>query len=502
MVEEFEPGQLLAGKYRVEQVIGRGGMGVVLAARHLGLNERVAVKVLQRSALGNREALERFQREARIAAKINNEYVARVMDVGELDSGDHYIIMEYLKGEDLAAWIGRGPLAVEQAVEFALQTCVALADAHALGVVHRDIKPANLFCAHRSDGRPLIKVLDFGVSKLSDAARELDILGAPITRTAATIGTPLYMSPEQVRDSKLVDARSDIWSLGVVLFEMLAGTPPFSGQSFGEIAVQIVSEPIVSLATRRAELPPGLEQVVGKCLERSCEQRFSNVAELAVALQPFAPKRARELVERVVAVVAGSQDLTVESSSVGGAAPSSDVTQTAHRAAGTIAPWATKPERGTAHRRRVAFALGAATCVVGLVLVWRSRPSATPEAEQAEPFIRSAIFSASSGMSNTPADASAAPATKANPQNADATVAASETAAAPLAPAPTNHRDEPSAAPRSGAGSPSVKPSFSPRSNPTAAATSPTAKDCSPPYTTDAAGRKHFKRQCFKNTAQ
>src|SRR5580692_1408544 len=197
------PGEVLAGKYRVERVLGVGGMGIVVAAHHLQLDEKVALKFLLPQAMQSAEATNRFVREARAAVKIKNEHVARVSDVGTLENGSPYMVMEYLEGGDLAAWLEqRGALPVEQAVEFVLQACVAVADAHALGIVHRDLKPANLFCVRRSDGQLSIKVLDFGISKLSDNMN--DSSGVPVasmTRTSAVMGSPLYMSPEQMQRS-------------------------------------------------------------------------------------------------------------------------------------------------------------------------------------------------------------------------------------------------------------------------------------------------------------
>src|SRR3954463_12881127 len=197
-------GDILAGKYRIDRVLGVGGMGVVVAAHHMQLDERVAVKFLLPRALKNPEAVTRFIREARAAVKIKSEHVARVTDVGRLENGAPYIVMEYLEGLDLGAWLQqRGPLPVSQAVEFLLQACEAIAEAHALGIVHRDLKPANLFVIRRPDGGLSVKVLDFGIAKRIGAAR-----GANITSTAAVMGSPLYMSPEQLNSSKDADART------------------------------------------------------------------------------------------------------------------------------------------------------------------------------------------------------------------------------------------------------------------------------------------------------
>src|SRR3984885_7032800 len=192
-------------------------MGIVVAARHVQLDEKVALKFLRPEALADADAVERFAREARAAVKIKSEHVARVIDVGTLPNGAPYMVMEHLDGEDMAAWIKeRGALPVEQALDFVLQACVAVADAHALGIVHRDLKPANLFCIRRSDGQLSIKVLDFGISKMTDLTGSGQ---GSMTRTSALMGSPLYMSPEQMRSSKDVDAKTDIWALGVILFE-------------------------------------------------------------------------------------------------------------------------------------------------------------------------------------------------------------------------------------------------------------------------------------------
>jgi hypothetical protein len=294
-------GDVLAGKYRVERVLGAGGMGVVVAAYHLQLDERVALKFLLPEALGNPEAVARFAREARAAVKIKNEHVARVIDVGTLANGAPYMVMEYLEGGDLAAWIKqRGPLPIEQAVEFVLQACVAVADAHALGIVHRDLKPANLFCVRRSDGQLSIKVLDFGISKMTDPN---GLSSASATRTSALMGSPVYMSPEQMRSSKDVDARTDLWALGVILFQLLTGTTPFVGESITELAVKVATESPPPVRSFRPDVPSALEAVITKCLEKDRRSRYANVAELAVALLVFGPKRARVSVERISGIL-------------------------------------------------------------------------------------------------------------------------------------------------------------------------------------------------------
>jgi eukaryotic-like serine/threonine-protein kinase len=295
-------GDIVAGKYQVEKILGIGGMGVVVAARHLQLEDKVALKFLRPEVLSNPEAVARFVREARAAVRIKSEHVARVTDVGTLENGAPYMVMEYLEGGDLAGWLEqRGPLPIDLAVEFVLQASVAVAEAHALGIVHRDLKPANLFCMRRSDGQLSIKVLDFGISKLTDMSGT----SAPLsmTKTNTMMGSPFYMSPEQMQSSKGVDARTDIWALGIVLFELIAGRGPFQAESVVELAVKIATEPPEALHTCRPEVPPGLEAVVGKCLERDAERRYHHVGELALALLPFATKRAKESVDRISGIV-------------------------------------------------------------------------------------------------------------------------------------------------------------------------------------------------------
>ncbi len=290
------PGDVLAGKYRVERVIGHGGMGIVVAAQHLVLDERVAIKLLLPEALSNTEAVARFVREAKAAVRIRSEHVARVSDVGYLDSGAPYIVMEYLEGIDLSAWLKRsGPLAVEQAVDFVLQACEAIADAHALGIVHRDLKPANLFWTQRSDGQPCIKVLDFGISKLLTPGGVSDM-----TKTTSIIGSPFYMSPEQMHRSRDVDVRTDIWSLGVILFELLARRPPFGGESISELAINVATVPSQPIRQLRPDVPPGLEHAIATSLEKSRERRFQTIADFAIALGEFGSPPARMSVERVV----------------------------------------------------------------------------------------------------------------------------------------------------------------------------------------------------------
>ncbi|MBM4361824.1 MAG: serine/threonine protein kinase, partial [Deltaproteobacteria bacterium] len=286
------PGDVVAGKYVVEGVVGRGGMGLVVAARYQTLGQRVAIKVLQLDgAPGEQSAVSatRFLREAQAAARLTSDHVVRVHDVGQLTGGSPFMVMELLAGEDLASLVERlGPAPLDVAVDFVLQAADALGEAHAQGIVHRDVKPANLFVTRRSDGRALVKVLDFGISKAT-AGSEFD---GGLTDTRAVVGSPYYMSPEQVRDAKRVDARSDIWSLGMVLYELLAGEPAFHADMLPAICAAIVADEPPPIGQYRLDLPGGLADVVMRCLAKEPAQRFPDVASLVAALARY---RAAEL---------------------------------------------------------------------------------------------------------------------------------------------------------------------------------------------------------------
>jgi eukaryotic-like serine/threonine-protein kinase len=317
----YGPGTVLGGKYRVERLLGSGGMGWVVVATHLQLEQRVALKFMHAShAATSPEAVSRFLREARAAARIQSEHVARVSDVGTLDDGAPYLVMEYLEGQDLDALLrARGSLAPALAVDYVMQACEGLAEAHAAGIVHRDLKPANLFLARRSDGSTRVKLLDFGISKLMPAPG-----GSPdgsVTSTQALMGSPLYMSPEQMRSSKNVDRRADIWSMGVILYETLGGRSPFDAETLPEVCARILAEPPPPLSTVRPEVSPGLAAVVNRCLSKEPQARYPDVAALARALAPFASAEARGAADRIARMTAAASapDGSVPAEAAGGA---------------------------------------------------------------------------------------------------------------------------------------------------------------------------------------
>ncbi len=294
-------GQILASKFEVERVLGVGGMGVVVAARHLHLGHRVAIKFIRGAAARDGASVARFLREARAVLGIRSEHVTKVLDVGTLETGAPYIVMEYLDGTDLSEVVqANGPLGVEQAVGLVLQGCEAIAEAHSLGIVHRDLKPSNVFIARRADHTPLVKILDFGISKVNpqgDAKGRAE--DQNLTASGYVLGSPAYMSPEQIRSAKGTDARSDIWAIGVILYEVLTGLSPFAGETMGDILAKIVSEPPRPLNELRRDVPPALAALIGRCLERNVAHRVQSVGELAVGLLPFAPRGSEVLVERI-----------------------------------------------------------------------------------------------------------------------------------------------------------------------------------------------------------
>jgi serine/threonine-protein kinase len=299
MVGFVQPGSVLLGKYRVERVIGVGGMGAVVAAQHLQLDERVAIKFLLPTMLEAGEIVQRFLREARAAIKIRSEHCVRVLDVGTLEGGAPYMVMEYLDGQDLSRLLEQsGGLPVEDSVDWVLQAAEALAEAHAMGIVHRDLKPANLFLTRRPDGTASVKVLDFGISKQTDSGTD-----ASVTKTQAVLGSPRYMSPEQMRSTRDVDARADVWALGAVVHELIAGQPPFDAETMTALCAAILQDPPNPLRARRPDAPVQLETAILGALEKDRGRRYQNVAQFAAALAPFGTAAASTSAERIARVL-------------------------------------------------------------------------------------------------------------------------------------------------------------------------------------------------------
>jgi eukaryotic-like serine/threonine-protein kinase len=294
----LDVGDVLAKKYRLERLVGEGGTGVVVAARHLQLERVVAIKFL-RTALASDEIRTRFEREARAIGQIESEHVVLVLDVGALDDYSPYMVMEYLEGRDLAKILKEdGALSIEDSVDCMLQVCEALEEAHANGIIHRDLKPANLFLTRREDGGPHIKVVDFGISKILDP-KLMD--GGPKEMTAAftVLGSPRYMAPEQLRNSKDVDGRADLWSIGAVMFQLITGKPAFDADSNVHASLAVLTKEAPLLRQLAPHAPVQLEAIINKCLSKDRTLRFQTAAELADALRPFASDHTRDSLERM-----------------------------------------------------------------------------------------------------------------------------------------------------------------------------------------------------------
>lgn len=299
----FRAGGVLFGKFRIDRVLAQGGLGVVVAATHLQLDQRVAIKYLKPEALAQKTVVERFLREARLASQIRSDHVVRVHDVGVVDDAGPYMIMEYLEGIDLGRVLeDKGALLIRNAVDYVLQACEALAEAHAMGIVHRDLKPGNMFLAKRAAGSSIVKLIDFGISKAAPG-RTPSGTWDNLSTGDEIFGTPVYMSPEQLRGAADLDARSDIWALGIVLHELLTGMYPFDGENVPQLCTSILGDPPVPLTRHRSAAPPELEKVILKCLEKDRTRRYRNVAELAQELVPFGPDSAAARVEHIRRVI-------------------------------------------------------------------------------------------------------------------------------------------------------------------------------------------------------
>jgi len=428
------PGEVIADKYRIDSIVGSGGMGVVLSATHLALGQHVAIKVLTVPDDDSRreEARERFLREGRATAALVSDHVVRIHDVGTLPSGAPFMVMELLRGQDLARALQQtGPLGVELACDCVRQAAEAIHCAHTQGIVHRDLKPSNLFLTQRSDGSPLVKVLDFGISKTTGT--ELEPLTGNLTETRSVLGTPFYMSPEQVRDAKKVDARTDIWSLGLILHELLAASPAFEGTTLPGVCAAIAADPPAALRLKRPEVPVEVEAIVLKCLEKDPNRRFQSARELSDALLTWAAPADSKLLSPLSDQTIRSSSLPFElrpgSTVSRGASLASDsgtlasavFTESGERVVGLSvaaqstapavdsppAPEPASPHNSSGLGKRASFAIGA-SALLGLaaIIVWALASSgAAPRAAAAAaaaPTIPSAVFPGSPVTPPTP----------------------------------------------------------------------------------------------------
>jgi eukaryotic-like serine/threonine-protein kinase len=353
-------GDVIGGKYRVEKTLGEGGIGMVVRARHLELRQPVAIKALLLS--DDDEQVARFMREARASVQLRSEHVAKVNDVGRLADGTPYMVMEYLDGEDLGAIAERNRMSLEQAVGVLLQACEGIAEAHALGIVHRDLKPRNLFLTHNARGRPLVKVLDFGLAKTFGAIGK----DSHVTGSMTIAGSPPYMSPEQVRALRDVDVRTDIWALGVCLYELMTGRTPFEAPTIPEVCARILMDHATPIEHWLPDVAPGARQIIERCLLKDRSGRFANLWELALALEPFGPPEARGAADRVreALFAAPPRELPAE---IDAHPPVPTEARSQQRADGeTRTAFHTAHERRTLSARWPIVAVVAAAAIVGL----------------------------------------------------------------------------------------------------------------------------------------
>ncbi len=352
-------GEVIAGRYVIRRLIGKGGMGAVVAAQQLGIDAPVAIKFLHPRLARDARATERFYREARAITRIKSEHVVRVFDVGTSEAGIPYIVMELLEGADLGRLLNSGPLAITDAVDFILQASVGLADAHAAGIVHRDLKPSNLWLAQQPDGSALVKVLDFGISKLSVEVEE----DLKLTETQSIFGSPLYMSPEQIRSAKRVDFRTDIWAVGVVLYELLTDRLPFEADTAAAALAAITADAPASLIAYRPDAPPAIEHALASCLEKDVNHRCPSLADLGRMLAPFASPVGLAALDRLVRIPVPAVTRV--------SAPGAPVTirhlGDARVTQGTFSTMSPTKERGSP-LFGVALGIGLACVIIGLVV--------------------------------------------------------------------------------------------------------------------------------------
>jgi serine/threonine-protein kinase len=454
-------------------------MGVVVAARHVQLDVLYALKLMTHEALEDADLVARFLREARAAARLRGEHIARVTDVGTLESGAPYQVIEYLEGKDLAALLAEcGPLPVGRAVALMMQACEGLDEAHRVGIVHRDIKPSNLFLTERPNGSACLKVLDFGISKSERTTTSSG--GLASTRSRSLLGSPSYMAPEQMRAANEVDARADIWALGATLYELLAGRVPFEAKTLLDLALQIAQGEPAPLRTVRADVPPALEAVVLRCMAKEPDDRFSDVRALASGLAPYARRGIS-----FASLLGPVPETTLPPMPPAARLPSEAQEAQAASPTGAKVSWGTSLKSSRRRWRAVSGLLGA--CAIGASL------SGVLWLPQKEPAPKALGITGAITMPDTGPPRRAEPATSAAPELS----AVDEVDAGPHIPT-WSVTDLPTAPPPTPAFVPPAPPQPAPSSTPPPVAPLASAQpDCSRPTYFDEHGRVKFKLECL-----
>jgi serine/threonine-protein kinase len=370
-----KPGDTVAGKYRIERVLGSSGMGIVYLGTHVDIEQLVAIKFLL-DAHRDPNALPRFKREARALARVNSDHVVRVLDVGEHE-GAPFIVMEYLAGDDLLRTLRKGGLLpIDRTCDILLQVCEGLAAAHSVGCVHRDLKPSNVFLVEKPDGSTIAKIIDFGVAKLRDTHLDPESSSSvdQLTHTNTLIGSPRYMSPEQAGASRDVDQRADVWSLGIILHEMLTGKPAFKFENISQLLVAIMTEAPRPVLEINPKAPPALAQAVASALVKKPEERTANVLDFGQQLASFTPTGLAHL-ERIARLLSAPPPSLTSSPSISGPFPAlRGGAITLDSPSQTATGWDAPPKKKS--RSRAWLALGGAIALVavaGVAFVASSR---------------------------------------------------------------------------------------------------------------------------------
>ncbi|MFO0742532.1 MAG: serine/threonine-protein kinase [Labilithrix sp.] len=374
-------GSVLLGRYRLGRLLGEGGMGRVFLARREGLGGHVAIKILREDVELPPNAVERLRREAQSASRITSESVVRILDLQTTESGSPFIVMEYVAGTTMSAYLAEhGPMPTTRAADVVIDIATVLAEAHARGIVHRDIKASNIALTKRADGTELVKVLDFGIAKQTAASV------SSLTETVAVLGSPKYMSPEQIRDARNVGPSGDLWSLSVLLYELVTGAAPFEALTVPGLFAKIVADPPRPPREVRADLPVALEELLLKALAKEPSDRHRDAAELAEALAPLATEDGARRAARVRAIYTHARTEALSEPPAAPAVPASDASLTS--AATEIERPPPRPRASSGPRLRNAALLVGALGVLGVGAAWKTRaaspaPAPSPPDEPA-----------------------------------------------------------------------------------------------------------------------